>query len=316
MQTAGAAGLGDGLWAVGLDVGGTKIAGGLVEGATGRLRGRRTLPTGALRGGEAVLADVLAVARDLLAEARAAGLDVAGIGLGVAELVDARGRITSEQTIGWRGLPVQERLCQLAPAVVESDVRAAALAEAAFGAGRSYSTFAYVTVGTGISSCLVQDGRPYGGARGNALVLATAPLTATCPHCGAEVHTVVEEIASGPALVTRYNAIRGAQAEVTGGHEVLAAAGRGDAAAQGVVRSAGAALGMAVGFLANVLDPMAIVVGGGLGLAGGLYWDSFVSAVREHIWSEETRGLAILTAALGIDAGTVGAATALLRRPT
>ena len=77
-----------------------------------------------------------------------------------------------------------------------------------------------------------------------------------------------------------------------------------------VVQSAGRALS-SVGFLINVLDPMVLVVGGGLGLAGGIYWQSFVESTRRHIWSEETRNLPILPAALGVDADLVGAATAI-----
>jgi len=302
-------------WAIGLDVGGTKIGGGLVELSTGRLVGHQTVPTGATRGGAAVLADALSLAATLLAEAAAGGLAVEGIGVGVAELVDARGAITSDQTIAWRGQPVQERFRALAPAVVQSDVRAAALAEALFGAGQPYTTFAYLTVGTGISYCLVQGGRPYAGARGNALVLASSPHTTTCPDCGAELRPILEEFASGPALVARYNAAHTGRTAATRGHDVLAAAAGGDEAARHVVRTAGAALGVAAGLLADMLDPEALVVGGGLGVAGGLYWDSFVASTRAHIWAEATRGLPILPAALGPTAGVVGAA-AIWRLPT
>ena len=293
-------------WVVGLDIGGTKIAAGVVGFPSGLVLSRRVIPTGAGRGGDAVLADALALARELMAEGAARGLSVRGIGVGVAELVDPTGTITSAHTIAWRGRSPADDFSRLAPAAVESDVRAAALAEAGFGAGRAFGAFAYVTIGTGISSCLVQDGRPYAGARGNALVLASAPLSAVCPRCGAEAHPILEDIAAGPALVARYNRLTSGGA--TRGQEVTAAAAAGDAAAVAVVRTAGEALGVGVGFLVNVLDPEAVVVGGGLGLAGGLYWESFLASARRHIWADNTRDLSIIPAALGADAGIVGAA--------
>jgi glucokinase len=69
-----------------------------------------------------------------------------------------------------------------------------------------------------------------------------------------------------------------------------------------------------VGFLVNVLDPEAVVVGGGLGLAGGIYWSAFERATREHIWSDTARDLPILPAALGPDSGLIGAAAAAWKR--
>ena len=89
---------------------------------------------------------------------------------------------------------------------------------------------------------------------------------------------------------------------------MLAAADRGDPDAARVVRDAAEALGSGVGFLVNVLDPEAVVVGGGLGLAGGLYWDALIDSVRRHVWAEATRDLPIVRAELGTDAGLIGAA--------
>lgn len=294
--------------AIGLDVGGTKIAAGLVALASGKILERRTIPTRPERGGAAVLDDVLALAEALSTAADTHGVQVSGIGVGVAELVDPTGAVTSSHTIAWPGLPVRERLTQVAPAVVESDVRAHALAEARYGAGRPYDLFAFVTVGTGISCCLVQDGMPYAGARGNALVLASSPLTTACTTCGTLLQPVLEEFASGPALVARYNQAIGGHA--THAEEVIAAAEQGNLTAMNIVFTAGAALGVSVGWLVNVLDPAAVIVGGGLGLAGGLYWESFVAATREHIWAAGSRDLPILMAELGPDAGLIGAAVA------
>jgi glucokinase len=289
----------DDVWAVGLDVGGTKIAGGLVRFPAGEVAARRQVTTRAGRGAEAVLADAVGMARDLAGGVPPGG-HFAGVGLGMPELVDLDGRLTSGATIDWRGVPLADRFAGVGPVWVEADVRAAALAEARFGAGRAYQLFSYVTVGTGISHTLVQDGRPYAGARGNALVLASGPTSVRCPGCAAWVRSVLEAVASGPALAAAVGAGRA--------EDVLAAADRGDPEAARAVRDAAEALGSGVGFLVNVLDPEAVVVGGGLGLAGGLYRDAFTDAVRRHVWADATRGLPILAAALGTDSGLIGAA--------
>src|SRR5262249_30511819 len=246
-------------WALGIDVGGTKIAGGLVRFPLAEVVRRQVIPTRAERGPESVLRDVATLALDLSTSVPRRER-LAGVGIGVPELVDPQGRITSAQTIDWRGVPLSARLARIGPVRVEADVRAAALAEARFGAGRPYRLFAYVSVGTGISSTLVQDGRPYTGAQGNALVLASGPVTTIGPHCEASISTVLEEIASGPALVRRYNQRRAGRA--AHGEDVLDAARHGDRDAVHIVQQAGEALGSSVGFLVNVLDPEAVVVGG------------------------------------------------------
>jgi glucokinase len=226
--------------------------------------------------------------------------------------VNLQGDITSEYLIRWQALPVKDSISQIAPARFESDARAPALAEALFGAGRSFNNFVYITVGTGISYSLVVDGQPYAGANGHALMLATGPLTSECEKCGAVQDQVLEEFAAGPSLVARYN--RRAYASLATGQEVVAAAASGDRIAEQIVLSAGAALGNSVGFLVNVLDPQAVIVGGGLGLAGGLYWDSFVTSTRRHIWSQISKDLPIMCAELGTDAGIIGAAAMIWKR--
>jgi glucokinase len=299
--------------AIALDVGGTKIAAGVVLWPSGAILNRTVVLTRANRGGKPVLEDTLALAGDLHAWARTQDIRVAGIGAGVAELVDRDGNVASSCTIAWRGIPVQRELSRIAPAQVESDVRTAALAEAIFGAGQGQSHFVYITVGTGISHCLVENGRPFKGARGNAIALASSPLSTTCSCCGAKLRPVLEEFASGPAIARRFGQRQqelipdGAGPAIESAHEVFLAAGEGDELAKEILASAGEALGVSAAFLVNVLDPGLLVVGGGVGLAGGLYWDAFEKACRQHIFADSSRTLPIARAKLGVDAGLVGA---------
>lgn len=293
--------------AIGIDVGGTKIAGGLVDLATGAVSGRRQLPAGYHRGGEAVLADVASLARDLLAEARAAGTDPVALGIGAPELVSRQGQVFSSHRITWQGIDVQDRLQPILPTTVSSDVRAAALAEARYGAGRDFEHFYFVTIGTGVSGVLVQHGQPYFGARGAALVIASGTTFGHCPACGHGSHKVVEDIASGPGIAEAYG--RGLTAE-----SVLAAARTGDPAALAVIGNATRELGNVLAVLAGGLDPEAIIVGGGLGSAPGPYFAELERATRASLWTGDVHDLPMLQAQFGPDAGLIGAAAATIKQ--
>lgn len=286
---------------LGIDVGGTKISAGLMSFPTGRVLAQRLTPTLASRGGRPVLDDALRLARELASATER----VDAIGLGVCELVDRHGRVASSNCIDWQNQPVREELCSIAPAVIEADVRAAALAESLFGAARGFGTFLYVTVGTGISCCLMLEGRPFLGTRGATGTMGSSPLSIPCEQCGHVSQRTLEHIAAGPALVERFNALHG---DAATGREVLAAAATGNAVAARIVQSASEALESQVALLVNVLDPEAVVMGGGLGMSDGPYWDHFIASTRRHIWSELHRDLPILRAATGVDAGWIGAA--------
>jgi glucokinase len=126
---------------------------------------------------------------------------------------------------------------------------------------------------------------------------------------------VLEEFASGPALVSRYNQAdsthRGQDPQVQSverAEDVFVAMNDGDPQAIAVVDSAAHALGVSVAWLVNALDPEAVIVGGGLGTAGGRYWERFVESTRHHIWSDLNKNIPIVPAMLGVDAGFVGAA--------
>lgn len=300
----------DGLLTLGLDVGGTKIAAGLVHFPSARVELRRQIPTQPARGGAAVLTELAQLSQDLLREAGIPPSALAGTGLGLCELVSPSGEILSANCLPWKLHDVQTALGVLGVVTVEADVRAAARAEACFGAGRPFRSFLYVTVGTGIASCLVLEGQPYVGARGATGTMASSPLSVPCEHCGQTTRRTLEELASGPALVARYNQRRPGGA--TSGQDVLSAAAAGDPDAQAVVKSAGEALHASVALLVNVLDPEAVIVGGGLGLSQGPYWTEFLEATRRHIWSDVHRDLPILRAETGLDAGLIGAAYSAL----
>jgi glucokinase len=285
--------------AIGIDVGGTKIAAGLVGLASGRVDAIRRVPTPVAGGGEAVLAACVELANDL------DGAATFDLGIAVPELVGLEGQIQSAYQFDWREIDVRSAFAGR-EITIASDVRAAARAEAMFGAGAGASSMLYVSVGTGISSTFVLDGTPWPGARGHALVLSSGDLATIDSTAGVVVHSALEDWASGPALVNRYQQASGRTGVTT--RDVLELASQGDPTAAPLVENAADALGSAIGQAANVLDPELVVIGGGLGLAGGAWWERIVASARRSIWSEQTRDLPIVTARLGTEAGLIGAA--------
>jgi glucokinase len=297
-------------YAIGIDVGGTKIAAGLVRLADGAILARRRTPTEPERGGQRVLDEVIEIAQSLADEAAALRAIPTRAGIGLAELVGPRGEILSAATIDWRALQPAQRVLAATGLLteIEADVRAAALAEARYGAGRAKQSFLYVTVGTGISASLVVDGVPYTGARG--LTGTFASSSNLVPLNGGNLidGPPLERHASGSAMVQRF---RGVHGEFLGdGREVQSLAEAGDAEARWIVETGGSALGAAIAQLVNMLDPEVIVVGGGLGVTEGLYRHALEETLRKRIWSELHVDVPLVSAQLDVDAGVIGAAAA------
>jgi len=261
-----------------IDVGATKVAAGLVDTDEGRVLDRMRVATA--RDGRQVLADCVRLADELHRPW------VEGIGVALCELVRPDGSIASAVSVDWLGLDVPAAFAHLAPAAIESDVRAAALAEARFGAGRAHGSMLFLNVGSGISHTLVVDGRPLTGARGNAIVTGAPP---------------VEEWSSGVAL--------GRMAGTGRAEDLL-----GDPAKAQAVSEAADRLGRTLAALINALDPGVVVIGGGLG-GDRRYRERVVEAARELVYAEETRELEFVPAALGADAALLGAALAAAERP-
>ena len=292
--------------AIGIDVGGTKIAAGVVSFPGGTVGPRKILPTEG--NSAAALESVYQTARELADQSRQSGVEVGGIGLGLCEIVTRDGTIASRASLQWSETEIRDRLSTIVPVVIEADVRAAARAEALFGAGKGLSCFLYVSIGTGISCCLVIEGEPFVGARGAAGTMASGPM----PTFGSKAPGVsLEQIASGPALRERYAAAGG---NARSAKEVLAAADRGDKNAIDIVCSGAAALGASIGWLVNVLDPQSVILGGGLGLSEGLFRETLVGAARKHIWWHGHRDVRIVSAQTGTEAGIIGAAATAWRQ--
>jgi glucokinase len=298
-------------YALGIDIGGTKIAAGLVT-ATGALSHKQVVATPAALGADSILQTAITVGKDVLSAARRERLDVVAAGAGSAGHVDrSHGTISyaSELLPGWTGLELAREL-QAAlelPVSVENDVNAMALAEAHFGAGRDFRDALYITVGTGIGGALIVDGRLWHGATWTAGELGHLVVdwdgTRRC-NCGEPGH--LEAYAAGPALAECYRERAGI------GHPVdlIAVATRaraGDTIAAETIVEGARILGLALGGLLNVLDPQALIVGGGVAELQDLWWPALETALRANPMPGPAR-VALRRAMLGVDATLIGAA--------
>ncbi|MGH3396103.1 MAG: ROK family protein [Streptosporangiaceae bacterium] len=165
-------------------------------------------------------------------------------------------------------------------------------------------SFAYVSVGTGISSCIVASGVPWSGHRGEAIALGELPVA---PDVDGRCGCTLEQYASGAGISARYLARTGQPAD--GARPVLDAARQGDAAAAGIVATAAGALAAGLAWLVQLTDPEAVILGGGLGHAGGP-WLAAVAREYRRRAAARPDPPQLLTGALGPAAGIVGAARA------
>jgi glucokinase len=292
---------------IGVDIGGTKIAAGVVDDG-GAVLLRRERATPAREGAMAVVAAV----GGLVAELRRAHPGIEAVGVGSAGQVDGeRGVIvtTGDSLPGFSGLALCREVAALVglPVSLENDVSAAALAEARLGAGRGARGMLMIMAGTGIGGAMILEGKIYRGVRGLGGEFGHMPLMAyggrRCP-CGRR--GCVEAYAAGRAIVATYGAATGA-GEITA-LEIARRAEAGDRAARQALGRAGRALGRAAAGLVNALNPDVLVLGGGVLGAGEYYTVPMQRALRESALPACYEMLTVQRAVLGGDAVLVGAA--------
>jgi len=305
---------------LGIDIGGTKIAARIVSDSLETLA-ERVVPTP-----DAAKPTALHAASDKDA-ARAAGraamfdsviqlcraLDYRGhgvteIGIGTAGQVDpVRGVIVdaNENIVGWKGAPLAESIARALgiTVYVDNDVRTMALAESTLGAGRGYAHGLYITVGTGIGGAIVLDGRLWRGAHYSAGEIGY--LFGGLADDGQA--RSIEQLYAGAAV--EHRTFDGTLTL----REIADRAHAGDSAARAVIESAASALAVRLAPAIAFLDPEVVVIGGGVPQIGALWWTPFTETLQ-HFVLESVRRTPILKAALGAQAGVMGAALLALRK--
>ncbi|MFF3608164.1 ROK family protein [Streptomyces sp. NPDC002463] len=299
-----------------LDIGGTKIAGALVDGE-GRIRVRSQRPTPAREDGETVMAAVEAVLADLAASPlwESAG----AVGIGSAGPVDAsRGTVGPVNVPGWRDYPLVERVRRATagrPVTLVGDGVAMTAAEHWLGAARGHANALCLVVSTGVGGGLVLNGRVHPGPTGNAGHIGHVPVDLDGEPCACGGRGCVERIASGPHLARRAleNGWRpGPDGDVSAA-AVAAAARAGDPVAVAAFERAAQALAAGVAATAALVEIDIAVVGGGVAGAGEVLFAPLRRSLGAYAALSFTRNLTVVPAATGTDAGLLGAAAAATR---
>jgi glucokinase len=306
-------------WAVGVDVGGSALKGGLVA-TDGTIAAFERTPLDRTAGPDRLLDWIGGEFDRLTKVASARNITPVGIGVGCPGSIDrTRGQIHKSPNFpGWDSFPLRDRLHELTtlPIHLANDVNAAALGELKFGAGEDYETFVMVTLGTGVGGAIVVDGRLHQGIQGFAGEVGHMTVDPNGPACACGNIGCLEKMVGAPALVERARAV----IKDMDGDSPLAsldaadltpeaignAAQDGDPVARKVLLEMGQWLGIAFISLINLLDPECILVGGGIAQAGAPLFDAIRRTVENRTMSGSARTVPIVTATLGTRAGTAG----------
>lgn len=304
---------------IGVDIGGTKVAAGVVD-DSGRILATelRETPADDPDRTLTVITDIIGALRE--------SHDAEAIGLGAAAFIDAqRSTVVFAPNLAWRDLALKDMVEKRSglPVVVENDANAAAWGESKYGAAREVESMVMLTIGTGVGGGVVLDGELYRGMNGMAAEIGHMTVVADGRRCGCGRRGCWERYASGRALVReardlvdvnpQYGArmleLAGGDPERITGPEVTKAAQEGDPAALEAFEVIGTWLGRGMATLAALLDPGMFVVGGGVSDAGDLLRvpaeRAFLSALTARAYR---RAPVIALAELGGEAGIVGAA--------
>ena len=304
---------------IGLDIGGTKICGGVIDGRGVILsQGRRDTPA---LDPAAIIAEAASLTRELSSQHQ-----IDAVGVACAAFIDRSGStVYFSPNLAWRDEPLKARLESALelPVTIENDANAAAWGEFRFGAAADAGNMVMVTVGTGIGGGVVVDGVLMRGAFGVAAELGHMRVVPGGIRCGcgnrgcwemyasgtALVREAQELVVSGSPLAARLGELCAGDPATLRGPDVTRAAAEGDPAAIELLGDLGVWIGEGLASVAAILDPELVVLGGGVSEAGALLIDPALAAFRRNLTGRGHRPEArFALASLGNDAGMIGAA--------
>jgi len=288
--------------AIGVDVGGTKIAAGVVD-REGRILQRVERPT-PKESQDALLELLVEVVESLHGEA------VVAVGFGMPSTIDQReGRVVSSVHVPLGDFDFRREMAERLSLSValDNDGNAAAIAEWKAGAGHGARDMIMLTLGTGVGGGLILDGKPYRGFVGAGAEIGHMVLEYGGERCSGNCtgHGHLEQVASGGAADRLAKQILGPDAS---GRELVGAAREGNEEALEAIVGIGRRLGAGIGSLVNIFNPEVVVIGGGFSQARDLFLDATLEAMREEALPPGRDLVRVVPALLGPDAGLVGAA--------
>jgi len=307
-------------FSIGVDIGGTKVLGGVVDGAGNILTTHREDTPKA--GGDELTETVIGVIQELLAQHEATSVGISAAGFVSS---DRQTMLATPNIAGWNGVNLKAEISReiTLPVVIENDANAAAWGEAVYGAGRGESELMMVTVGTGIGGGLVNNGSLYRGAFGVAAEFGHMRLVPGGHLCGCGSYGCFEQYASGTALHRHLleaialdlsraqNLLARGDGTVEGikGNHITDAARMGDPLAVEAFNTTGDWLGAGIASICMIVDPACVVIGGGVVDAGDLLMNPTRAAIAKYLpFNGKHPAPKVLVAELGNDAGLVGVA--------
>ena len=306
---------------IGIDVGGTNVKIALVD-ENGKIIYSNSIPTRAELGYEFTVNNIEQAIYDLLKETKHTSADIEGIGFGFPGQVDYKeGIVRNAPNIpGWVEVPIAKIFEEEfhIPTRVDNDVRCAALGELNYGAGKGCENLICITIGTGIGSGLIVNGKLVRGASNAAGEIGHIKLQYhDGPICGCGDTGCLEAFASGPAIVAMAEEyIKGGKStkyrEMANGNPitpyiVCEAAKAGDPVAQRIFATIGEYIGIGMAGVVNLLNPEKIIVGGGVADAGDYIINPLVDAIKRRSMKIAGSTVQVVHAQLGNTAGVIGA---------
>lgn len=308
---------------IGIDVGGTNVKIALVD-DNGKIIYSNSVPTYAKMGYEYTVNNIKQAIKDLMKETNTTPSDIEGIGFDFPGQVDCKTGVVklAPNIPGWVNVPIAQMIEDEfhIPTRIDNDVRCAALGELKFGAGRGCENFICITVGTGIGSGIVINGKVVRGATNAAGELGHIKLQMNGgPICGCGDTGCLEAFASGPAIVAMAQEyIKGGKstkfremAAVEGGeitpYMVAKAAEEGDPVAKRIFEIVGKYIGIGLTSVINLLNPERVIIGGGVAESGELLLGPIRKTIKERAMVVAGNAVEIVPAQLGNSAGVIGA---------